>query len=297
MQISYDYYRIFYYVAKYKSFTSAANALLNNQPNMTRAVKSLESALGCTLFVRSNHGVTLTSEGEKLYAHVQIAFEHIEAGEKELILEKTLQSGIISIGATEVTLHCFLLPILKEYRSRYPGVKIHITNHSTPQAISSLKNGLVDFALVTTPTVKSNSLTETSIKEIKEVPVCGSMYSHLCNSPVPLEQLQHYPIISPGAVTKTFERYSDFFKTYGLTFTPDIEAETTAQILPMVKANLGIGFIPEDMLKDERDIYVINLAEQIPEREICLVKRKDHSLGAAARELERLILQNASIKA
>ena len=65
----------------------------------------------------------------------------------------------------------------------------------------------------------------------------------------------------------------------------------------MVKANLGIGFIPEDMLKDERDIYVISLAEQIPEREICLVKRKDHSLGAAARELERLILQNASIKA
>ena len=32
--ITYDYYRIFYYVAQYKSFTKAAAALGNNQPNI-----------------------------------------------------------------------------------------------------------------------------------------------------------------------------------------------------------------------------------------------------------------------
>ena len=42
MNISYDYYRVFYYVAKYKSFTGAAGALLNNQPNITRMIKKLE---------------------------------------------------------------------------------------------------------------------------------------------------------------------------------------------------------------------------------------------------------------
>ena len=47
MNISYDYYRAFYYVAKYKSFTGAASALLNNQPNVTRMIKKLEEALGC----------------------------------------------------------------------------------------------------------------------------------------------------------------------------------------------------------------------------------------------------------
>lgn len=56
MNISYDYYRIFYYVAKYKSFTLAAQALLASQPNITRTVKCLETALGCTLFIRSNRG-------------------------------------------------------------------------------------------------------------------------------------------------------------------------------------------------------------------------------------------------
>ena len=42
MNISYDYYKIFYSVAKYGSFTAAANALFNNQPNITRTVKKLE---------------------------------------------------------------------------------------------------------------------------------------------------------------------------------------------------------------------------------------------------------------
>ena len=32
MYISYDYYRIFYYVAKYGNITQAAKILLNNQP-------------------------------------------------------------------------------------------------------------------------------------------------------------------------------------------------------------------------------------------------------------------------
>ena len=74
MDISYDYYRTFYYVAKYKSFTGAAEALLNSQPNITRTMKKLEKELGCTLFVRQRHGIALTPEGEKLYAHIFAAF-------------------------------------------------------------------------------------------------------------------------------------------------------------------------------------------------------------------------------
>ena len=66
MNISYDYYKIFYYVAKYKSFTGAADALLNNQPNIPRMMKKLENELGCTLFLRQRHGVSLTAEGERL---------------------------------------------------------------------------------------------------------------------------------------------------------------------------------------------------------------------------------------
>lgn len=292
MYISYDYYRYFYYVAKYGNISQAAKLLLNNQPNITRIIKNLESALGCTLFVRNRHGVSLTPEGEKLFAHIQIAFEHIEAGEEELSLEKTLQKGIISVGVTEIALHCLLLPLLKEYRVLYPGVRIHITNHSTPQATMALKNGLLDFSLVTTPTAKANTLVEREVMSIKEVAVCSKAYSELIGRKVSFAQLQEYPIISLGNETKTYERYADLFKAHKMVFAPHIEAATTDQVLPMVKADLGIGFIPEAMVNDG-EVFIIDLIEEIPERKICLMKRKGEPLSIAAKELERLIIGNS----
>ena len=48
-----DYYRIFYYVAQYKSFSKAAEVMGNNQPNITRCMNILENELGCKLFIRS----------------------------------------------------------------------------------------------------------------------------------------------------------------------------------------------------------------------------------------------------
>ena len=85
MNISYDSYRVFYYAAKYKSFSQAAAALYNDQPNVTRMIRRLESELRCPLFFRSPQGVRLTPEGEKLYTHIAAAFESIAAGEAELL--------------------------------------------------------------------------------------------------------------------------------------------------------------------------------------------------------------------
>ena len=51
--ITYDYYRIFYYVAQYKSFTKAARALHNNQPNITRCMNNLEQELECKVMDRT----------------------------------------------------------------------------------------------------------------------------------------------------------------------------------------------------------------------------------------------------
>ncbi len=65
MNISYDSYRVFYYAAKYKSFSKAAAALYNTQPNVTRIIRRLEAELDCALFFRSAQGVRLTPEGEK----------------------------------------------------------------------------------------------------------------------------------------------------------------------------------------------------------------------------------------
>ena len=292
MNISYDYYRIFYYVAKHGSLTQAANALLNNQPNMTRAIKTLEHELGCTLFIRSNKGVKLTPEGEKLYRHIAIAFQQIEAGEAEISLDKTLQKGIVSIAVSEVALHGLLLPVLENYHIAYPGVRIKISNCSTPQAISELKNGLADFALVTTPTGIREDMKAVNIKRFTSVAVCGTAYSELGNRRLSLREITDYPIVSLDSKTKTYELYAKWFSDNGLVFSPDIEAATTDQLLPMIMHNLGIGFVPEMFVENGETtgrIIRLNLMETVPSGSICLVTKKEPGLSIAAKQLTDML--------
>ena len=108
MDIALDYYRIFEAVARHRSFTRAAEALVNSQPNLTRAVHNLEAELGCRLFLRSSRGVELTPEGEALYAHVTAAMEQLRAGEAELQRQRELRSGMVSIACSETALPAVL---------------------------------------------------------------------------------------------------------------------------------------------------------------------------------------------
>lgn len=291
MYIGYDYYRIFYYVAKYGNVTQAARVLLNNQPNLTRAVKTLESELGCPLFIRSNRGMKLTPEGERLLRHIRIAIENIEAGEAEIIESRNLERGSVFVAASEVALHCVLLPVLKKYRSLYPGIKLKISNHSTPQAIDAIKNGFADIAVVTTPTLPSAMLEEITVRKFREVAVCSSAFSELWGRKVSFEELLSYPLISLGTQTKSYELYSDFFAGEGLRYQPETEAATADQIVPMVKADLGIGFVPEEFLEGIEGVSVIETENPLPEREIRVVKRCEQPLGIAAKEMEKLILE------
>ena len=290
MNINCDYYKVFYYVAKYGSVSQAAKKLINNQPNLTRTIKNLESQLGCPLFLRTNKGMKLTEDGKKLYAHIRIAFEHIEAAEAEITESTNLESGAIFIAASEVALRCFLLPILKKYRELYPGIHLRISNHSTPQAIAALKEGVADFAVVTTPTIEAASLTETKVKQIEEVAICSPRFVPLIGKKVSLSELCQYPLISLGSDTKSFEFYSEFFESHQEKYHPDIEAFTADQILPIVEADLGIGFVPREFIHPSDKVEIIDLKEKIPARSICLIKRTEQPLSLAAKELERMIL-------
>ena len=195
------------------------------------------------------------------------------------------------ISASEVALHCCLLPIFKKYRALYPNIRLHVSNHSTPQAIEALKEGLVDFAIVSTPTVKSTNLEEITVKKFQEVLISSNAYKELKNKIVSLADLTDYPLISLSSQTKTFDFYSKLYEGYGLAYVPDIEAATADQILPMVRSDLGLGFVPEDFIKGVNDIFTVKTTEKIPMREICLIKRKGQLLSMAAKEFEKMMLE------
>ena len=151
MYVDWEYYKIFYYVAKYQNFTKAARVLGNNQPNITHSMNRLESQLNCVLFIRSNRGVTLTPEGEMLYSRIASAAVQIQDAEEELSASATLEHGAICISATETALNIYLSEKLRAFHTEYPGIRLRISNHSTPQALQAVKNGEVDFAIISTP--------------------------------------------------------------------------------------------------------------------------------------------------
>ena len=115
MNVNFEYYKIFFYVAKYHNFTKAAHVLGNSQPNVTRAMNCLEQQINTLLFVRTNRGVELTPEGEKLYIRVSAAMAQIFEAEEELSDSMSLSHGSISIGASETALNIFLLDKLKAF--------------------------------------------------------------------------------------------------------------------------------------------------------------------------------------
>ena len=292
MHINLDSYRVFYYVAQYRSFTKAAEMLYSNQPNVTRTIKNLEQTLGCTLFNRTSRSVQLTPEGEELFSHISPAMQQIRAGEESVLLHSKLQGGTISIGVSEIALHQVLLPVLERFRQEYPGIRLRIFNSNSQQAVSALKNRLVDFSLVTPPIENSDVFLRRDVASFQEVPVCGKAYRHLADQPLTWEHLASLPIISLCKGTSTHQLYTDWFRAHDLTFSPDIEAATADQILPMVRANLGIGFIPEQAAKEasaDDSITILQPQDQPPERTISLLRRKDMPLSIAAAELERMI--------
>ncbi len=292
MEVSYDYYRIFYYAAKCGNLSQAARLLVNNQPNLTRSIKNLEAALGCPLFSRTNRGMKLTPEGERLYRHVKIAVEQLEAGEAELMQSRSLQAGTVFLATSEGALRCLLIPVLAAFRARYPGVRLRISNYSTPQAIAALRETTADFAVVTTPVPYAASFQQTDIRTIHEVAVCAPVFQELLNHKVTLEELRAYPLITLGADTQSHALYSGFFTANGLPFQPDIEAFTADQILPMVEAGLGVGIVPRAFIRPSDDVRVIDLVTPLPPRRVCLVKRKDQPLSVAAGELEKMIIDS-----
>jgi len=296
MNTNYEYYRTFYYAAKYQSFTKAANILGSNQPNVTRTINRLEQELGCKLFLRSRQGAVLTPEGSRLFNHVEIAIGQLTAGEQELMEGTGLQGGSVALGASETALNLFLLEQLSLFHEKYPGIRLRISNHSTPQAIKALREGAVDLAVVTTPANAEKALHETKLASFHEILIGGRAFSRLAEKPFHYTQLSQYPLIMLGRDTMTYDFYNQLFLKRGLVLQADTEAATADQLLPLAIGNLGLAFVPEPLASqalERGEVYRIPLEGAPIQRHIILLSDHRRALSTAGREMERLLCSAA----
>lgn len=293
MSVNFEFYRTFYYTAKYGSISAAAKALYVTQPTVTHAIQSMERELGCTLFIRNPRGVVMTPEAQMLYKHISIACEHIFEAEELLINTRQMQKGSIAIGATETTLHHYLMPFLTRFRKEYPDIRLKITNSTTPSTFQALRSELLDIAvLVMPPGQREKDCLVTPLTTFADKLIAGRDYAYLQNRELSLKELSGFPLIAMEKGTITRQIFDEFFLSHHLVLEPDIELATSDLIAPMVASGLGIGFVPETFAKErlsDGTVIELKLKEPIPMRDICLVTKKDHIQTIAAKAFIQML--------
>lgn len=299
MNSNFEYYKIFYYVAKYENLTKAATALKTSQPAVTRTIHKLEGELGCRLFTRSKTGMKLTPEGRTFYGYVAAGCAQFFKGENDLSNLISLENGTIYISATETALHCYLFQAMEEFNSLYPNVRFKILNNSTTESVNAVKEGKVDLAFVSANLQVAKPLRMKILRKYRDILIAGMRFEELKagKEELSLKELVSYPWISLTAETITRRFLNEYFEKNGLTFAPDMELATTDMILPAVRHNLGLGFIPAEFADAELksgQVFEIKVKEKLPERNIVLIYDMEYPQSIAAKEFQKFLKEKGN---
>jgi len=287
---NYEHYKIFCKIVECRSISKAASQLYVSQPAVSLAVKQLEISLGAKLFFRTQKGVTLTTEGATLYSYVKQGCTLINVGEEKLKELGALQAGEVNIGASEMTLRFFLLPLIEKFHKNFPAVKIRITNAPTPETLQHLKEGLIDFGVVSEPADPDiPGINFKSVKCIREILVAGENFRELGGrQKTPIAELRKYPFIMLEKGTSTRSCIENYFKKNGVEINPEIELAANDLVVEFIKRGMGLGFILEDFVKAELEsgvLFKIDLAPEFPPRHFCVATHSHIPLASAAKKL------------
>ena len=292
MAVNLEYYRVFYHAAKCGSVTKAAAELSLSQPAVSQSIRQLENVLGMRLFVRSARGLTLTAEGKALYAYAEAGCSQFEAGEKNLLQMKNLEYGEITIGASDMTLRFFLLPYLERFHEKYPGVRFQITNGPTPAAMTLLKEGKIDFAVVSGPLPAQENIRMVPVRGIQDIFVAGPKFAAYAQKEQPLSGLEQLPLITLDKDTSTRRYVQRFLEERNVHIRPEFELSTSDMIVQFALRNLGVGSVVKDFAKKELDsgeLVELQLKERLPKRQFLVASGVKGGQSLAAAELLKLL--------
>ncbi|WP_152398045.1 LysR family transcriptional regulator [Paenibacillus cellulositrophicus] len=285
MNIQMEWYRVFYWTAKLGSLTKAAEQLHITQPAVSHTLKQLEGALGGALFFRTAKGVTLTAEGEVLYSYVEQAMQMLDIGEKKMAEMQNLLLGEIHIGASDTLCKHYLLPCLEQFHQQYPDIRVHVTNRTTPETITLLKEGKIDFGIVNLPADDPKIDFRPSAPQ-QDCLVGHPKYAELARQPLPLAELHQYPLLllEPGGSTRRF--LDSYAGAHGTTLHPEFELGSLDLLVQFAQSGFGLTFITRQFITEELasgKLVEIPLAPPIPLRHIGIATLKNVPLSAASK--------------
>lgn len=138
-------------VAETRHFGRAAERCFVSQPTLSGQVKKLEEELGVTLFERTKRSVEVTPVGEEILVCIRSMLAQSEVIRELARTHQDPLKGTLRVGAIP-TLSPYLMPlILAPLKSRYPQMRLVLSEELTDTLLNRLARHEIDAALIATP--------------------------------------------------------------------------------------------------------------------------------------------------
>lgn len=232
------YLRIFYEVAKEKSFTKAANKLYINQSAVSIQVKKFEEILNSKLFDRSSKKIKLTYTGEALFKMAEEIFEKVKRAEKEMERIINLDKAKISIGATSVIGEPLLPLLMKDFISLHDEIEYDITISTKAWLLKLLKEGELDILLIDEEHITDSNLEIITVGSVPYILVGTKNFQKL-------EAVSKEPLISRKNIYNNDKAISHLEDKNHICFNTKIPVLGNLGVIKgMVKEGIGNVILP-----------------------------------------------------
>ena len=246
-----EYYRTFFAVGSFLSFTKAADYLCVSQPAVSQSIRRLEEELGCTLFVRSGKSLSFTAEGQELFRHVRVVMKELHSAEYYVSRLSALKTGELVIGATETCIRFYLMDKIKYFRALHPDIRLIFRGATTPDLCRLIENGEMDIGLVISPLPEGYSFHTTHVRDFQDVPVASKKLGLDPDRVYSPEDLAALPLIAVSEDNIVRQLQEKWFFEHHTLLNPAYTVRNTSMAAQFILEDLGIGILPREYVAED----------------------------------------------
>jgi DNA-binding transcriptional LysR family regulator len=283
--------RHFLALASEGNFTRAAVRETIVQSGLSSSIGALERDLGVLLYVRNTRPVRLTAEGEALLPFARRTLDAADAASQAVHEVHGALSGKLGIGTVQARGPAYPLSNwLGEFAVQYPGLDIFIQQLPATDMINMLLAGQLDCVIGPTRDRTMAGLDITSIASESLQLACVPSHP-LAGKTVELAALADERFVEtlPGWATRAHTDAA--FAAAGVERRIACEVGEWGMVTDLVRAGLGIAFIPDVLLKAEDHLATIEVSDVSLARTIDLILPTGHAASPAARRFADFVRQ------
>ena len=281
-------------VAEHGSLRAAAQALGITQPALTKAVRRIEDLAGARLFDRTARGVRPTVYGEAMLRHARNLRVSLRASRVEITALKAGAAGVVRIGAGPSWERVILPDAITEFRTRRPGVRIHVLGGPDDALKLRLRDGALDLVLAATQDAPAldPDLEWRPLMTDQYCVIAGRRHPLRGERAIALDELLAYPWILPGAHSLMVERLRTIFRAHALA-PPDpvIETDIVALRNQILISGPYLSFTASQLLTElaDRAIIRLNVPDAVWRRSAGVITHRGMEPNPASAELITII--------